>query len=203
MSGLDVVQSFLGPPRCEGCGAHRGALCDGCAMRLGPPVETATIRGVDRVLAAWEYEGAARNLVLALKLRAARSAAGPLVVAMRAQVMAHGLFGEVVTWVPGRPRDTVRRGYDHAEVLARRLAACLGLPAVGLLHRTRDPVDQTTLGAAARHANLRGAFGARASPPAAVVVDDLVTTGATASACARALRAAGAATVEVIVPCRA
>ena len=199
---LDVIQTLLGPPRCEGCGAPGGALCEPCREKLGRPVEVAALRGVDLVLAAWAYEGAARDLILALKLRGVRAAARPLVDGMRAQVMAQGLLGDVVTWVPGRRRDTRRRGYDHAEVLARGLATALGLPARPLLGRTGDPVHQTTLGAEARRANLRGAFSAERSPAAVALVDDLITTGATAEACATALRAAGAETVEVVVPCR-
>jgi predicted amidophosphoribosyltransferase len=158
---------------------------------------------VDRVLARWGYEGAARSLVLGLKLRGARIAARPLVEAMRAEVLREGLLGDLVTWVPGRRRDRARRGYDHAEVLARALALALGLRSVSLLRRTGDRADQTTLSGAERRVNLRGAFTAEKCTGGIVLVDDLVTTGATATECARALRAAGAVTVELVVPCRA
>jgi predicted amidophosphoribosyltransferase len=122
---------------------------------------------------------------------------------MRAEVLAMGVLGGVVTWVPGRRRDSVRRGYDHAEVLAKGLAGATGLPRAPLLRRTGEVPDQTTLTGAERRLNLRGAFAATACSGGIVVVDDLITTGATAAACAEALRSAGAATVEVVVPCRA
>ncbi|MGH2820050.1 MAG: ComF family protein, partial [Actinomycetota bacterium] len=96
-----------------------------------------------------------------------------------------------------------RRGYDHAEVLARAASARLGMPCMRLLARRRDPPDQTSLGAAQRRRNLSGAFVAFACPSPVVLADDLVTTGATASACAAALLAAGVPAVEVLVPCRA
>jgi ComF family protein len=203
MQGLDVLHGLLGPARCEGCGAHAGALCEDCREALGRPVDTTPIAGADRVLARWAYEGAARDLVLALKLRAARTAAVPLVAAMRGEVLSQGLLGDVITWVPGRRRDTRRRGFDHAEVLARGLARALGLDARPLIRRKAEPPDQTTLGAAARRVNLRGAFEAGPCPREVVVVDDLITTGATATTCALALRVAGAASVEIVVPCRA
>ncbi|HEY7874419.1 MAG TPA: ComF family protein [Actinomycetota bacterium] len=203
MQGVDVLQVLLGPPACEGCGARSGALCEVCREELGRPDTTAPIPGIDRALARWVYGGAARNLILALKLRGMRVAAVPLVAAMRAEVLAQGLLGDVVTWVPGRRRDTRRRGYDHAEALARGLARALGLDARPLLRRTTDPADQTQLGAAARRLNLSGAFEAERCPAEVVLVDDLVTTGSTATACALALRAGGATTVELVVPCRA
>jgi predicted amidophosphoribosyltransferase len=158
---------------------------------------------VDRVLARWEYAGAARELILALKLRGVRTAARPLVDAMRAQVLAKGILGEHLTWVPGRGRDSRRRGYDHAEVLAKELGEALGMPCRPLVRRIGEPPDQTTLTAAARRTNLRGAFAARACSGGVVLVDDVLTTGATAAACAAALRTGGAETVEVVVPCRA
>lgn len=203
MPSPTFLETLLGPARCAGCGRHRGALCDECRVGLSAPAETAPVPAVDRTLARWAYDSAARELVLALKLHGMRVAARPLVDGMREQVLARGLLGEVVTWVPGRRRDSLRRGYDHAEVLAKGVARALGLRAAGLLRRTGERADQTTLTAAERRVNLRGAFGASACSGAIVLVDDVVTTGATATACARALRDAGAATVEVLVPCRA
>ena len=155
------------------------------------------------MLAAWAYEGAARSLVLDLKLRGRRPAAAPLVAAMCEEVARPGVAGEALTWVPGRRSDALRRGFDHAEVLARSLAARLGLPAVALLERTSARPDQTALGAAERRLNLAGAFRARPWDRPVVVVDDLVTTGATARACAAALDVAGASQVEVLAACRA
>jgi predicted amidophosphoribosyltransferase len=156
-----------------------------------------------RVVAPWAYEGAGRALVLALKLDGLRPAAAPLVDAMCEESRQRGLRAEVVTWVPARRVDIRRRGFDHAEMLARGAAKLLGLPCAPLLRSAGRRLDQTALSAAKRRANLAGAFEARPATRSVVVVDDLVTTGATAQACAAALQAAGAAEVEVLVPCRA
>jgi predicted amidophosphoribosyltransferase len=168
-----------------------------------PVKVVAAVDGLDRVLAPWAYEGAPRDLILALKLRGRRAAAEPLVEAMSLVAQSVALRGEVITWVPGRPRDVRVRGYDHAEILARGVAKRLGLPARPLIRRVSNPPDQTTLSAEARHRNLTGAFVATPCLGKATVVDDLVTTGATLTACARALRATGATSVEGLVPCRA
>jgi competence protein ComFC len=187
---------------CAGCGTARGPLCRRCRESVGRPLADGSVAAVDRVVAAWEYDGPARELVLALKLRDLGPAAGPLADAMAAAALRCGLLGGVLTWVPARPRDVRRRGYDHARVLAEEVGRRLGLPARALLRRIGDPPDQTALGAAARRRNLRGAFVARPCSGPIVLVDDLVTTGATATACARALRASGATAVEVLAACR-
>ena len=174
-----------------------------CAAECEPVKVVAPVAGLDRVLTPWAYEGAPRDLILALKLRGRRAAAAPLVDALVRTAQAGALRAEVVTWVPGRPRDIRIRGYDHAEVLACTMASRLGLPARALIRRVAEPPDQTTLTAEERHRNLRGAFLATSCSAAVAIVDDLVTTGATLTACARALRATGTPRIEALAPCRA
>lgn len=197
------IEGLLGPARCEGCGARRGALCPSCAARVERAAPPPRLEGLDAVVAPWSYQGAARDLVLSLKLRGNRAAAAPLAAAVTAAVHAHGLVADTIVWVPGRRGDRRRRGFDHAEVLARSVARRLGLPSAPILVRRRNPPDQSTLSGAERRRNLAGAFAARPCAGGVAIVDDLVTTGATGIACARALREAGAARVELLAPCRA
>lgn len=162
-------------------------------------------------MAAWVYAGIARRLILALKVRGLRDAAGPLAAAMHAAGLEAGIAGEVVAWVPGRASDIRGRGFDHAEVLARLLGHRLGLPVRGLLRRVADPPDQTSLSRQQRQMNLVGTFeatgldrsGGGRGLGGVVLVDDLLTTGATAAACAAALSRAGTASIEVMVAGRA
>lgn len=195
--------SLAAAVRCFGCRTPGRWLCRGCRELLGPPKDVGAIPGVDRAHIAWHYEGAARDLVLALKLRSARPAAAVMAKAVAQAIQASGTAAEVMTWVPGRPRDIRVRGFDHAGAIARELGALTGIPLVPLLERTRDRPDQTTLSGQARWSNLDGAFAATGSAGRVLVVDDLVTTGATASSCATALRRLGASVVEVAAPCRA
>jgi predicted amidophosphoribosyltransferase len=192
-SGMDVLE-LLGGSRCAGCQMPGRILCPSCSTGLRSPLAPIRVPGVDRAAA----------LILGLKLRGRRAYAGPLVAGLVAVVRAEGVNGSLITWVPGRPRDTRRRGFDHAAVLARGLSASLGLPVRPLLQRTAGVrPDQTRLSRAERLANLDGAFVARACKGPMILVDDLVTTGATAAACASALRIAGASGVELVVACRA
>lgn len=199
MSLLDLA-TIASPHRCAGCGAPARSLCSFCASSLARPIPP-QVPGAERVVAAFAYEGAARSLVLNLKLRGDRAAAGPLVDGLARAVAASGLCASVLTWVPGRAPENRRRGLDHAAILAAGLGRALGLPAVPLLGRAAARPDQASLGAAERWANLQGAFTARACSGPVALVDDLVTTGATGAACAGVLRAAGASSVELLTAC--
>lgn len=189
---------FFAPHRCSGCGDIGVSLCSTCEGRLRPAGDRARIASVRRIVVAWTYEGAARRLILDLKVAGRRDAAQPLVAAMCRAVRREGVLGSVITWVPARPKDVLRRGFDHAEVLARGLSERVGLPCRRLLYTSDAHADQSTLGAAERRRNLEGAFLAATCAGRIILVDDLITTGATASACAAALRAGGAASIELV-----
>lgn len=197
------VGQLLGPLRCSGCRTWGRVLCDACQRTLETPDPIPPLPPIDRVLASWRYEGAARALVLDLKVRGLFSAAGPLVEAIAGKARACGVAAQAVAWVPARGRDVRIRGFDHAEVLAKGTARELGLPAVPLLRRARVVRDQVTLDASERATNQLGAFAAVACPKTVLLVDDVLTTGATVQACAAALVASGAWGIEVGVACRA
>ena len=193
---------LLGATGCACCGARGAGLCAGCRTHLSRSPQVARVPGVERTLAPWDYSGTARTLVLALKLGGKRWAAESLADGMSAEALVEGLEGSVITWVPGRRSDIRARGYDHAKVLAEETGRRLGLQVIRLLRRAGPRrSDQAALGRADRLANLEGAFSARPSPAAVVIVDDLVTTGATGAACGEALRNAGARTVELVAAC--
>ena len=158
---------------------------------------------MDRLLCALDYSGAARSLVLDLKLRGRPGAALPLAARIVDLLARSGTRARAITWVPGRPPETRRRGFDHAAVLARAVGQRVGLPVRPLLERVGGAVDQTALSAAERWTNLEGAFIARPCSEPALIVDDLVTTGATLSVCAQALVQGGCPQVEALVACGA
>lgn len=203
MSRAVAVLGALGPPRCAGCGRRQAIVCDRCRDRLGRAADRPSPAPAQRLVCALDYDGPARSLVLDLKLRGRIGAAAPLADALAAAVARSGLAADVLTWVPGRRRDIARRGFDHAEALARALTTRLGIDARPLLTRTTPRPDQSTLAAAERRASAAGAFAAVPVDRRVAVVDDLITTGATAAACARALLDAGAAGVEIVAACSA
>jgi predicted amidophosphoribosyltransferase len=108
------------------------------------------------------------------------------------------------TWVPLGPRRRRARGFDQAEVLARCVGSLSGVPVRRFLRRTLETDPQARRPGRDRHRALRGAFvSVRTPPPRVILVDDVMTSGATAAACAAALREAGAEVVGVLTAARA
>lgn len=129
----------------------------------------------------------------------------PLAQRLLASVQARGgRLPDALLPVPIHPRRLRERGYNQALELARPVARTLGLPLLPhALRRLRATSPQMTLPEAARAANVRGAFAVHGPLPAHVVlVDDVLTTGATTGELARTLKAAGCARVEVWCACR-
>ncbi|HTD52306.1 MAG TPA: double zinc ribbon domain-containing protein [Thermoanaerobaculia bacterium] len=179
-------------PRCELCDepvtTADPALCGRCL--LDPP-EFRSLRS------AAPYRGSARQLLLLLKFRGADYLAPHLARLLVAR-LAGGELAQEVAAVPARRLERIRR--DHAaEILASAVARELHLPfAPGRLEKLRQTRRQSGLPLAQRAENVRGAFGARQGSPARILlIDDVATSGATARACARALRRSGAETVDV------
>ena len=178
-------------------------MCPPCLRALPSCPPLAPVPPLARLSAGLLYEPAPRSLVLGLKLRGLRCHGPPLADAISRSAWRDGVTGDLVTWVPGNRAEARRRGYDHAEVLARLVAARLGLPVRRLLELRGGKVDQTSLTGAQRRENPKDAFVARRVHARVVLVDDVMTTGATICACAGALRRAGADAVEGLVGCRA
>ncbi|HXU88398.1 MAG TPA: ComF family protein [Methylomirabilota bacterium] len=197
----------IAPPLCETCGlpfhvfdataASAGdTRCGECAM--APPA-------FDWARAGGVYAGPLREAVSRLKFARKAALARPLGDLVLEQWAARLPAVDAVVPVPlARARERAR-GFNQARLVAERIAHGLGVPLQSRwLARARDTAPQTDLDGAARRANVRGAFiaSARVAERAVALVDDVLTTGATVSECARTLRAAGARSVGVLTVAR-
>ncbi len=204
-------------PLCEPCWEalprHRGPLCR-CGLPLPAPLALCgrCRRGLSPFAAGASlgpYEGGLRTAIHELKYRGRRRVARRLADALLADPSASALLGqaEVLVPVPLHPRRRRERGFNQAELLAFELGRRTGLPVAGdALVRRKDTAPQTGLSAARRRQNVAGAFSvrrrARVAGRVVVLVDDVLTTGATALACARALKDAQAGEVRLLAVAR-
>jgi ComF family protein len=191
---------------------HRRATCacGGASPTAGPCGRCR--RGLSSIAAGASlgpYEGTLRTAIHELKYGGQRRVAARLAEAALQEAGVRALVepGAVLVPVPLHPRRRRERGFNQSELLAREIARRTGacLAPAALVRRT-DTRPQTGLSAAARRANVKGAFAvrqrARIAGRSIVLIDDVSTTGATAQACARALREAGAADVRLLTMAR-
>jgi ComF family protein len=199
-SGLALAGSLVAPPRCALCGGACGlpaTVCAECSAAITPhPAGPTAVYGLDATWAAAAYEDAARRLVASLKfggrLALAEVAAAAIVTAVPRDVLRGALIP-----VPAAPTRHRRRGFDPADAIATALARELRSPVVPCLRRSGGP-RQVGRPRAERLADPPRVRARGPVPPDCVLVDDVLTTGATLSACARALRGAGAESVVAV-----
>ena len=206
-----MVCGRLGEALCDWCLAELPLLRGPCCARCGAPTAWPVARCLEcagRRLAfasarsAVAYLGHVRPLVAAWKERGLRHLAEEA-----ANVIANSVERPCVEALAFAPADgdrSVKRGHHPAERLARELGSRWELPVIGALGRTRAPRPQRGLTLPERRRNVTGSFVAVAGvPPTVGLVDDVFTTGATASAASSALRRAGARNIAVVTFARA
>jgi len=201
MALLHAIATALVPPLCATCGRTcrpEAILCTRCSRRLAEadPLEGAGPPGVDRAWSSAPHESVARDLVTALKFRRLLSAADPIADRIEWLAPATLLSGAIVP-VPTAPLRTALRGFDPAAEIAAALAQRTKLPLQSCLSR-RGGGRQVGKRRAQRigHPPLIQARGK--VPTSVLLIDDVLTTGATLSSCARALRQAGAVRIAAV-----
>jgi predicted amidophosphoribosyltransferase len=201
MEILHAVATGIAPPLCAACGRScrpEAVVCTRCGRRLaaaepllgkGPP-------GLDRAWSSAPHEGVARSLVAALKFRRLLPVADLMADRIQWLAPAHMLSGAIVP-VPPAPSRLRRRGFDPAGELAAALAERLDSPLETCLAR-RGGRRQVGRRRAERIGQPPQIHSTGTAPRSVLLVDDVLTTGATMTACAQALRSAGAARVVAI-----
>lgn len=216
-----TLVEVLYPRRCAGCGRRGEWVCHACrgmvpcfvppwCRRCGEPA-TRSCRcaelpaGLAALRSAAPFDGWLRLAILAFKYQDEWARAEHLGVLL-ADLLADLAPIDALVPVPLHPSRLRQRGYNQSALLAHHAGRVAGIPVLDTLTRVRATPQQVRLDAAARQANVDGAFVATANPDPVglrlVLVDDVVTTGATLGACANALLAAGTARVDAVTLAR-
>ena len=214
MKLLDAFLDLLYPPKCPFCGKvqETRGICHNCQKALSRTEGDQglkTLPGGTVCAAPLWYEGLVRDGLLRFKFHGAQSAAegyGELLARCAAEELG-GQF-DTVTWVPVSKKREHERGYDQAYLLAKETARHWGIEPVRLLRKTRNNAAQSGLSSAAeRRGNVLGVYEAentdRIRGAKILLIDDILTTGATLGECVRVLREAGAADVVCATLARA
>lgn len=214
---FDSIISLLAPHCCLACGVEGSLWCDACSQSALPVAERcyrchklssdgrtcATCRRTSviySVRAVTRYEGVAKQLVWRLKFERARAAADTIAALMAARLDLPS--GVIIAPIPTSTNRVRQRGYDQAQLIARGIARRTGHAYQSILLRLGQQ-QQHTASRKQRMVQLSEAFAvpslARVRGSHIILVDDVITTGATFEAAARALKEAGAARVSAIV----
>jgi predicted amidophosphoribosyltransferase len=201
MDLLQTAIATIAPPLCATCGRScrpQAVLCSRCGRRLAAaePLFGAGPQGLDRVWSSAPHEGVARSLVAALKFRHLLPVAELMADRIQWLAPAHMLSGTVVA-VPAAPSRLRRRGFDPAGELAGALAERIEAPLSRCLVR-RGSGRQVGRRRAERLGRPPRIEALEAVPASVLLVDDVLTTGATLSASSQALRGAGATRVVAV-----
>ena len=216
---LNLSLDLLFPKRCLGCGQGGDFICEACRRRLPylrPPLcpvcgsprlevvicpECLSNGGyLDGVRSVFSFEGTIRRAVHEFKYHNLRAIDGLLASFLAGGFREHGLDGDLIVPVPLHPRRLKERGYNHSLLLARRLSELVGIEIKPqALARTRYSRPQAvSSGVAERQKNVEGAFicgHTEIKGKRVILIDDVITSGATLRFCALALKEAGAVSV--------
>ncbi len=210
MSVLHWAADFLFPPKCILCGRilerEETDLCRRCRVEAPEcPISRVSFPFLTSWIALWRYEGFVRRSLLRYKFHNRRNYADGYgrLLAMKLMKEDRTDF-DILTWIPISAKRLRKRGFDQVELLARRVGLELGAAPVPTLRKVRHNRPQSGItGHAQRRANVLGAY--EVLDPAALtgkrvlLLDDIITTGATAGECARVLLTAGAKEVHFAV----
>jgi len=201
-----MIFRLLFPPKCVLCRRvltrQETDLCHRC--RVDAPEFTYAKNNFPFVAgwtAVWYYKGNVRGSLLRYKFYDFRSYATVYGKLLALQVLESDLKYDCLSWIPVSKKRLRKRGYDQVELIAQVAAEALGLPLCSTLHKFRDTPAQSSLrNIAQRRANVLGAYKPMNPENIAgkhiLLLDDVITTGATASECARVLLTAGAKSVS-------
>lgn len=199
-----LILDMVYPNRCPFCDNYipfDEYYCTDCRERLSPPPEYDDYANIDGFAAVTVYDDYSIPFIDKIKKEsngyALSAAAFMIFQSLASEKLLNAV--DIITYVPMRRRDKLRRGYNQTAIIARELGQLADKPCKPLLKKVRDTSQQKTLGAADRRKNVKDAFAYRSSRDISgktvLVIDDVCTTGSTLNEAAEKLKYAGAKAV--------
>jgi ComF family protein len=214
MKLIQMLLNLIYPPRCMFCHSFlkkgENAICRSCRENLPVLSEKnrgIILKGIPRCSSLFRYEGDIRQAILRYKFHGLSFYSREFAALMTENLTDEELACDVITWVPLSRKRKRTRGYDQARLLAEALAAGSSIPCSGLLVKQREAAPQSGSGGREeRKANIRDAYRTKNEidirGKTVLLVDDIVTTGATLEECAAVLSSAGAACIKAVTIAR-
>ena len=185
---------ILLPKRCAGCGEEGNYICEKCSLFLSEAPTIFMAGGLEELVSVWEYEGLIKKLIFEIKYQGVFDAINEL--AERAFKIREPYIPEdmTITFVPMFRKKERQRGFNQAELIARKVGQITGREVLPLLEKIKDTASQTELNKEERIANVKNSFRRKAGTASydnVLLVDDVWTSGATMAECCRVLKKSG------------
>ena len=197
------------PTRCPICGAYIGAMerfCHECEAKLHTYNGRFEIEGALSFTAAYEYDSEISPAIFLMKNGIDGNASYELGCGLADRLRSENVTADIIVPVPMYRRDTIKRGFNQAALIAKETGRALGIPVeLHALSKKRPTYTQKTLGKDERAVNLTGAFSANSAAVKGrnvLLIDDICTTGSTLREITAVLKENGAASVRCACCCK-
>lgn len=187
---------------CPLCGRviEEYSLCDECIKLINKdPHYYYDIDGLDDLIVASTYSGLMRRLIIDFKFKGKLSYGEIISEIMLEKILEKNLNKEVISFVPMHRKKERERGYNQSEILARKIAKSLDLDCIDVFQKVVDTKFQVGLEKLEREDNLKDAFVVKSSPEEIIIVDDVITTGATIAELTKMAKKAGIKKVTALI----
>jgi len=189
------IIDILLPKTCVGCGKEGKYICKKCSLFFSEAPSIFMTGGLEELVGAWEYEGLIKNIIFKIKYDGMFDAIGELVE--KAFKIREPYIPEdtTITFVPMFRKKEKRRGFNQAELIAKKVGEITDREVLSLLEKIKDTPSQTELNKEERIENVKGAFCSMSDIKQTwenvLLVDDVWTSGATMQECCRILKRSG------------
>lgn len=187
---------------CPLCGriTEEYGLCEECIKLINKdPHYYYDIDGLDDLIVASTYSGLMRRLIIDFKFKGKLSYGEIISEIMTEKILEKKLKDQVISFVPMHKKKERERGYNQSEILARKIAKYLDLDCIDVFQKVVDTKFQVGLEKLEREDNLKDAFVVKSSPEEIIIVDDVITTGATIAELTKMAKKAGIKKVTALI----